>query len=212
MSNYKDELDTLQRKMVLIGKGQVSATPDVANLRIGVQTNSQSVTEAQNENARISQNVINALKQLGITELQTSQYQIEKVYDYQNGQRIDLGYQVRNILGVVIHDLNLVGMAIDTAVENGANVIDSISFDVTNQDLYYQQALNLAVKNAIQKAKGIASGLRIMFDPVPVLITENRITPIPFSRSIALGEVAYATPIEPGMNKIEASVTVEFVY
>ncbi|HWT75483.1 MAG TPA: SIMPL domain-containing protein [Mobilitalea sp.] len=212
MTNYKEELQSLQRKMVLTGKGQVMVTPDLANIRIGVQTNADSVTAAQSENARISQNVINSLKQLGLTEMQTVQYQIEKVYEYQNGQRIDLGYQVRNVLDVFIDNMALVGTAVDTAVENGANIVDSINFDVSSPDIYYQQALNLAVKNAIQKAKGIATGLKSMFDPVPILITENSTAPIPIARNIAFREGAFATPIEPGNNKIEASVTVEFIY
>jgi uncharacterized protein YggE len=105
-----------------------------------------------------------------------------------------------------------VGTVIDTAVKNGANIVESIRFDISKPELYYQQALNLAVRNAINKAKGIGSSLKIPNEPVPVLITENSLAPIPYTRSLAMrGEIA-TTPIEPGQNDIEASVTVEFTY
>ncbi|WP_033165350.1 SIMPL domain-containing protein [Clostridium sp. KNHs205] len=200
------------KKMVLTGKGQVSVNPDLAILRLGVLTTGEDVTTAQAENAKISQQVLEVLRQLGIADIKTVQYQIEKIIDYQNGNRIDRGYSVRNLYEVSLDDLGLVGTVIDTAVYNGANIIESISFEVADPDLYYQQALNLAVKNAYQKAKSISSSLRIIFDPVPVLITEVSTQPIPFSPSFALREGTSATPIESGTTKIEASVIVEFIY
>lgn len=212
MMNYNGNRPIPQRKMNLSGKGQVMVTPDLAKIRIGVQTNSASVTTAQEDNARISQEVIDSLKNLGITQIQTVQYQIEQLFDYQNGERIDRGYQVRNLVEVVLDDITLVGTAIDTAVANGANVIDTITFDVTDPEVYYQQALNMAVRDAIHKARNIASSLKSMFDPIPVMITENSTIPIPYSRNIAMREGAFATPIEAGSNQIEASVTVEFIY
>lgn len=212
MPAYKDDTHSSQRKMVLNGKGQVSVSPDFASLRLGVLTSGESVTGAQMENARISQQVLQGLKQLGITDIQTVQYQIDQLVDFQNGQRINQGYQVRNVFEVTTGDIARVGTVIDTAVKNGANIVESIRFDISKPELYYQQALNLAVKNAINKAKGIGSSLKIPNEPIPVLITENSLAPIPYTRSLAMrGEIA-ATPIEPGQNDIEASVTVEFTY
>ncbi len=211
MFNNKEE-QLPYKKMTLTGKGQVAVNPDVAIVRLGVQTTGDNVTTAQAENARISQQVINSLKQLGISDIKTVQYQIEKIIDYENGNRIDRGYMVRNIFELRIMDMNLVGVAIDTAVYNGANVVEFINFDVNDTELYYQQALNLAVKNAFQKAKSISSSLRIMFDPIPIRITEVSNQPIPFSPTIALREGAFATPIEPGSKQIEANVIVEFTY
>jgi uncharacterized protein len=212
MANIKEEQLFTNKKMILNGKGQVSVNPDLAILRLGVQTSGENVEAAQSENARISQQVVESLRQLGITDIKTFQYQIEKVYNYENGTRIDLGYTVRNIFEIRMSNMDLIGTAIDTAVYNGANIVDSVSFDVADPDIYYQQALTLAVKNAFQKAKTISSSLRIMFDPVPILITENTAVAIPFTPAYRLGEIAYTTPIEPGIKNIEANVTVEFIY
>jgi uncharacterized protein YggE len=199
--------------MVFTGTGQISVTPDLAVIRLGVQTTGDNVTTAQQENARISSQVLASIKQLGVTDIKTYQYQIEKLYDYENGQKIDRGYSVRNIFEIRTTNIGQVGTIIDTAVANGADIVDFISFDVAEPEVYYQQALNLAVKNAIQKAKNVAMSIRIMFEPVPILITENLIPPTPYTPTFAArGEIAYTTPVESGSKQITASVTVEFAF
>ncbi|MDD3174286.1 MAG: SIMPL domain-containing protein [Herbinix sp.] len=207
-----DEQQSQNRKMTFTGRGQVSVNPDLAIIRLGVQTTGEDVTAAQSENAKISSQILAALKELGVTDIKTYQYQIEKLYDYENGTKIDRGYSVRNIMEIRTGNMGQVGVIIDTAVYNGANVVDLISFEVSHPDMYYQQALNLAIRNAYQKAKTVSTGLRIMFDPVPILITENSLQPIPYTPTYALREGAYTTPIESGSKQIEASVTVEYVY
>ena len=210
MPNSREESSV--RKMVLTGTGQIKADPDIAILRLGVQTNGEDVTKAQSDNAMISQNVLDAIKELGVSDIKTFQYQIEKVYDYENGQRIDRGYSVRNIFEIRTADLENVGSIIDTAVNNGANVVDLITFDVANPDAYYQQALTLALNNAFQKAKTLTSSLRIMFNAVPIKITENTPSVTPFSPVFAARGEAYTTPVEAGTKQIDASITVEFAY
>ena len=212
MTNYKENEQLPYNKMIVTGRGQVTVIPDLAIVRLGVQTTEYDLSTAQSDNARISQNVLTALRQLGITDIKTYQYQIEKLYDYENGNRIDRGYSVRNILEIRMENMNLVGTAIDIAVNSGANVVEFINFEVADPDIYYQQALNLAVKNAYQKAKSISESLRVMINPIPILITENSAPPIPFSSMYMAREGAFTTPIEPGNKQIEANVTAEFIY
>lgn len=198
--------------MTLTGQGQITVVPDTAIIRLGVQTNGDNLSEVQAENAKISQAVLQAIQQLGITDIKTFQYTIEKLYDYENGNRIDKGYSVRNILEIRMNNLNQAGFVIDTAVSNGANVVDLINFEVSDPDVYYQEALNLAVMNAYEKAKSISVNLGLTMDPIPLRITENSNAPIPFSQFSSMREGAFATPIEPGNKQINASVTVEFLY
>lgn len=197
--------------MTLMGNGQVTAVPDIAIIRLGVQTTGDNLTDAQAENARLSQAVLQSLRQLGITEIKTYQYTINQEFDFQDGNRIDRGYSVRNIFEIESSALEQVGTVIDTAVYYGANVVDFMEFEVSNKDEYYLQALNLAVMDAYQKAKSIAESLDIMMNPIPTRITENS-TPQSPPIGFALREGATTTPIESGSKQIEASVTVEFIY
>jgi uncharacterized protein len=197
--------------MVFSGHGEVSVVPDIAIVRLGVQTTGENLQAIQAENAQISQVILEALRQLGVTEIKTIHYDINKLYDYVDGRQLDRGYSVQNILEIRTNNLDLTGAIIDTAVEKGSNVVELIRFEVSDTDLFYLQALNMAVANAFGKAVSVAENLGIQFSPYPRRITENSTPPIPF-RTINMREDAFTTPIEAGTNQIEASVTVEFTY
>jgi len=197
------------RSMTLTGQGQVTAVPDMAVIRLGVQLTGSDLASVQSQNAQMSQDVLDALRRMGITDIKTFQYSIDKYYEYDNGTPIDKGYTVRNILEIKTRDMDLLGNIIDTAVDAGANVVDLISFEVSNPEYYYQRALNLAVMDAIEKAKSISNNLGIQVEPIPTKITESSSMPRPpqpFQRELA------ATPIVPGNVTIEANITAEFVY
>lgn len=196
--------------MTLMGEGQVSTVPNVAIIRLGVETNGMNLEEIQNQNARISQAVLESLYDLGVTNIKTFQYNVNKDYDYVDGNRIDRGYTVRNIFEIRITDIQGVGTIIDTAVLNGANVIEFITFDVEDPEYYYQDALNMAVMNAIQKARSISDFLGLQRRPMPISIVEHGSEQLPPQRYYASRESAFTTPIEPGQYQIKASVTVKF--
>lgn len=195
--------------MTLTGEGQVSATPDIAIIRLGVETTGQNLVDAQSENARISNKVFDSLTDMGVSEIKTFQYTIDKNITYENGTRVDHGFVVRNIFEIKTNELDQTGEIIDTAVSNGANIVEFITFQVSNPDFYYKQALNMAVGNALSKSKSIAMYLGLPSNPVPFKIVENNMTiPTPLS---TFRERA-ATPIVAGSYQISASVTVAFYY
>lgn len=197
--------------MTLTGTGDIATIPNLALIHLGVQTNGFDLLEIQAENARISQAILQSLRQLGVTEIKTSQYLIDKNYIYENGTRIDNGYNVRNIFEIRTEDLGKVGTIIDTAVASGANMVEFVTFEVSDRDYYYQQALNEAMGNAILKSKSLAQYLGLPMDPVPFRIVETS-SPQPFPSQIRTLREGVSTPIEPGRYIIEASVTVEFRY
>jgi uncharacterized protein YggE len=210
MSDYLHNNFPNKQTITLTGRGQTSPTPDIAVIRLGVQTQGEDLIKAQTENAGLSQTVINSLRQLGITDIKTFQYTIDKIYEYENGSRIDKGFSVRNILEINIRDISQTGLVIDTAVDNGANVVDLVSFEVSQRDMYYQEALNQAISNAIEKANSISHNLGIPVNLMPIRIVENSAPPVPLLRNVA--ERTFATPIEPGEQLIEAFVTAVFQY
>ncbi len=209
MANYYTDNNLHNRTMTLTGQGQVTAVPNIAVIRLGVQTSGKDLAPIQAENAQRTQSIIQALRLMGITDIKTFQYSIDKVYDYENGRQTESGYLVRNVLEIRTSNLDMAGNIIDTAVDLGANIVDLISFDISNREYYYQQALNAAVMNAMQKAKSIAMNMGIQADPIPVRITETSTMPIqPYYRQ----ELAAATPILPGNVNIQASVTIDFAF
>lgn len=197
--------------IIVNGDGQVTAIPDIAVIRLGVQTNGENLADIQSDNARISQTVLQALDQYSLTDIRTFQYQVNKVFEYEDGKQIDRGYSVRNIFELRSDNMDQVGMIIDTAVSSGANVVELIEFEVSDADSYYLESLKLALDNGYQKAYTIAESLGIDKEPIPVKITESSTLTIP-PRPFIAREGAFATPIEPGSEQIEASVIMEFRY
>lgn len=206
---FESFMNGMFRSMTLTGQGRVTAMPDLAVIRLGVELTGADLTSVQSQNAMLSQSVLDALDRLGISDVRTFQYTIDKYYEYNDGTPVFRGYTVRNILEFRTGDMNQLGTIVDTAVSSGANVVDLISFEVTDPDSYYRQALDLAVSDAIEKAKSISESLGIRVESIPVNITETSAQsrpPQPFQRELA------ATPIVPGSLTIEASVTAEFLY
>jgi uncharacterized protein YggE len=197
------------RTMTLTGQGRITLVPDIAVIRLGVELSGEDLAAIQSENAALSQAVLDSLRQLGIEDIRTYQHNIDRTYEYEDGTPVDLGYTVRNIFEIRMGEPALAGTVIDAAVAAGANVTELVSFELSDPEYHYQQALNLAVADTIKKAASISDELQVYVDPVPNSITENSSIPGPaqlFGREYA------ATPAVPGYVTIEAAVTAEFVY
>ncbi|MFJ5792207.1 SIMPL domain-containing protein [Lysinibacillus sp. NPDC093197] len=202
------------RIMTVTGNGKVVANASYVQLQIEVTTQGENVQQAQQENASIMNRVIQSIMALTIPKenIQTATYTIAPIYDYVDGKQVFKGYEVANAITVKIPDINLVGVVIDTAVENGANRISSIQFKIDNADAYYQQALSLALHNAQMKANTIAQTMQISVHPQPIeIVEENESGPVLY-KSMAMADSSMVTPIEQGQITISAAVRVTFQY
>lgn len=194
--------------IIVTGRGKVTAIPDLAIIRLGVLSTGEILSDIQEENARISQSVLNGLRNMGVQDIRTYQYTIDKVYDYENNTRIDRGYQVRNMIEIQTGMLDSVGSIIDAAVSLGANIVESITFEVSATDQYYLEALRIALLNGTEKAVTMAEVINARLDSVPIRIVESS-APVNLTRTF-FGEGMVTTPVEPGTTQVEANVTMEF--
>ena len=203
-----------KRVMTVTGIGNLSIVPDTVQLQLEVRTENKQLSQAQQENADLMNQVIESLLELGIDreDIQTVAYNISPQYDYVEGQQIFRGYQVINSIDVKIKNIEQAGIIIDTAVQNGVNNVSNIRFTVENEQIPYQEALSLALRNALGKAQTIANTIQVKLDPHPIKIVETmREEPILY-RSFAATEMSAITPIEPGQINIKATVEVQFQY
>jgi len=204
--------------MSVEGKGQITVKPDQAKLTLGVVTENLNVQIAQQENASISNRVIDALKQMGIeeTNIRTTVYSVNPRYDYIEGKSILKGYEVEHLFEVMVKDLSTIGVVYDVAIKNGANRSGGIQFLVANPDIYYREALKRAVHNAQEKAEDLAQTIGAMISKVPIKITEQsepqeRVYPT-FSTQVASATTKEAPPIQTGDFTIHARVKVIYAY
>ena len=124
---------------------------------MGVVTENVSLEAARRENALKTASVINTLANMGIEKKQisTGAFSIDPLYDFIDGRQTFRGYRVSNILTVTIKDIARAGEVIDKATFAGANRIDNISFTLSDQAYYYDQALKLAIEKALHKGTEI---------------------------------------------------------
>lgn len=200
--------------MTVTGNGSVSIEPNIAKIQLEVMTEAKQVSEAQRDNAKIMNQVITGLLQLGIPRenMQTTGYSIHPIYDFVDGEQIFRGYQVINTITIQIIGIDQTGNVIDVAVQNGVNRVSNIEFTAQNMDVHYRQALSEALKNALHKAHTLAETMKVKYDQIPIKIVElSNHTQTSFKTFSTL-ETNESTPIEPGQIVINASVEAMFQY
>jgi len=198
------------------GTGKVAVVPDVAVLYLGVEAQAATVTEAQSDAAVAMTEVMSVLNANGVAEkdIQTQWYSISPVTkwidDYK--EQITIGYRVTNTVTAKIRDISKVGAVIDAVAEAGGDLtrIEGIGFTVDDPDVYYDQAREEAILDAMAKAEKIASIANVTLGK-PVYISESGgYLPPPYPvRGYAEG-LDVATPISPG--EMEISLTVQIGY
>ncbi|WP_440602644.1 SIMPL domain-containing protein [Bacillus sp. GB_SG_008] len=214
MPPYLHELRNGKEATVTVqGEGVVKAKPDVVVLTIGVRTEGTNVKQAQEENAALSAKLLDSLKQLGITEqnIKTLSYTITPQYEYVNEKAMLRGYQVEHLYEIIVLNVQKAGEVYEAAVANGANVAKGLVFRVSEPNAYYKQALVLAVQNAQEKARTIASTYNLNVNPIPISVVEE-------SSHMPREFVAYsavhsgAPPIQSGELEIISTVRAIFTY
>jgi uncharacterized protein len=196
--------------IIAVGEATVSVTPDLARVSVGVVTQAPTAQEATVQNASQAGALITAMQRLVGTSasIKTISYYLSPVYNNPPpGQSATIiGYMVTNIVEVTLTDLAQVGKAIDTAIQNGANRVQGVSFDLQDRTPIVAQALKTAAARAKSQADAIASGLNVHTGAV-LHASEGVNTTNP----VRGGTVAAApsTPIETGLVIVQASVTIE---
>jgi uncharacterized protein YggE len=148
-------------KVTVAGEATSRVEPDTATLTISVVTQSGQALTAQQENARKSKAVSDAVKATAASaEIKTSDYTLQPQYDYRDNKlpRI-IGYNARNSVIVTMTDLQGVGAVIDAASQAGANSVDGIAFTLKQTSPARGLALADATRQAMNKANSIAQAL-----------------------------------------------------
>lgn len=198
-----------QGTITVTGVGTVIVSPSIARIQLAVSTTNISLQEAQEENARRMNQVLEVLQQIGIPRerIQTTSFSARPVYSYQDGNQTLQGYEVRNEITVVTEDMDRIGEIIDRVTENGVNEVVSIEFSVDNPENFYMEALSFALSDAKKKAESLAEQLGANLSPVPLKINEQTSSP-----GVGPAQVfkMVSTPIEPGNQSVEARLEVVY--
>lgn len=214
-SNQQEQVNYLNREIRVAGEGILAVQPDQAEVSLGVSSEGMELQKVQQENGTAITKIIQAVQNEGVKaeDIQTIEYSIYPVYDFVNNVQTLRGYKVNHILNIPVTDIQNVGLVVDIAVSNGANTVSNISFSISNRAIVYQQALAMAVENAILKASTIAQKLQIRLITPPFQIIENTqgngLPPSPYGDMV---KSAATTPVSPGTLDVKAAITARFSF
>lgn len=215
----KAEDKAIEKKTINVtGQAKVSASPDIAYITLGVITEDKDAKAAQKANAAAMDKVIAAIKASGVKneDIKTVNYSIYPKYDYNkdSGASTIIGYSVSNSVSVTVRDLTKTGNIIDAAADSGVNVSSNISFDLSDYEKYYNDALKNAVLAAKTKAGTVAEALGVTLK-APITVNEGGgYSPL---RNYATYDMkadlaSASTPIQAGSLEITANVSIVYEY
>ena len=199
------------------GRGEVTVTPDIATLRLGVEVQAVSVAIAQSQATEAMDKVMAALTDNGVAEkdIQTQYFSIRQVtkWDRDKEEEIVVGYRVTNKVTAKIREIDKAGTVIDAVAAAGGDLtrIDSIDFSVDDPSAYYEEAREEAMADAKAKAEQLAELAEGRLGKA-TYISEGAQIPPPIYRQDIYEEAvpAATTPISPG--EMEISLTVQVAY
>lgn len=220
------------RQLSASGEGKVAIKPDIATVNAGALTEAKKIGDAQAENTRKSNAVLEFLKQNSIEEkdIKTAGYSIYPQYQYfdqppcfaspcppRRPPEI-VSYQVRHTLEIKIRDLGKVDMILAGVVAHGANEVGSITFGVDDEKKVMAEARKKAIEDAEEKARVLARDLGVRLARKTGFSESGGGIPI-FSRFEALGkgggfggDAVPAPQVAPGEQEIRSQVTITYEF
>ncbi|MBN1326192.1 SIMPL domain-containing protein [Candidatus Falkowbacteria bacterium] len=149
----------IDRTITITGEGKVTAIPDIATLSLGMENTSMDIQEAQKKNSGTMNSLLNQLTALNVAkeDIQTTSYNIYPQYDWIEGRQILRGYTISQNVVVKIRDTEKVDEVLKIVGDLKLNQVGGLNFDVDEPETYRQQARELALQNAKEKADALAN-------------------------------------------------------
>jgi hypothetical protein len=147
------------------GTGTVYLSPDVAYVYIGVQTRSEDVAKALDDNNAKANAISKKLKELGVDakDIQTSAFNIYPTASEFGpmGEALSYEYVVDNTVYFTVRDLPNLGDLLNAVVKAGANSINGVSYYVLDKEAAFNEARQVAIDNAKKTASDMASAVGV---------------------------------------------------
>lgn len=199
-------------QITVTGQADVSAAPDMANLRIGVVARAKTAGDAMSMMSADTEALLAQLAALGIpaVDLQTSGLDLSpitrRVGDGQSAQIEIEGFQANTTINVRVSELAMLGEVLDAGVKSGANQIRGLSFGVQNPGPLADEARKLAVHDAMAKAGLYAEAAGLSLGDIISINEAGASAPRPVMAE-AMRAADAGVPIAQGEVSLGAQVT-----
>lgn len=210
------------------GKGEVTASPDLATVSFSIRETSKEMKDAQTKVTTKEAAVLDFLDKSGIAkkDIKTESYTSYPKYDYgvpcyggygmpcrQDAPKI-IGYEVSEYVSVKIHDLEKVGEIVKGIGAVGISEITGPNFSIEKEEEFKAQARKMAIDEAKEKAKILSKDLGVrLVRIVSFSENENGYYPMAYSKDMMESAVSVrssAPQLPTGENKITSNVTITY--
>ena len=194
------------RTLTVSGSGSATATPDRASFVFGTVSQARTAAAALAASSEAVTRVVAALQRAGIArgDIQTAEVSLAARWN-EAGDAI-VGYTATNSVSATVRRLGDAGAVVDAAVAAGANQVSGPNLLASDQAAAYREALRAAVADARAKAQALAAASGVTTGAITAIVEAGG--PMPLAESAARD--AATAQIEPGTQRIEATVSVTF--
>jgi uncharacterized protein YggE len=195
--------------------GYANVAPDRATVSAGVVQQGKTAREAMMANATLMTAVFEELETANIpkSDITTSQLSLQPQYDYRDRNRpVIKGYEARNTVTVKSDDIEQVGPMLDALVRAGVNNINQVNFTVKDPKSALDKARKDAIKEAREKAQGMAEAAGVNLGPLLSLNESgggNMPQPV-MMRTAAMESSGFSTPISAGDQTLSVRVNMSY--
>lgn len=210
------------------GKGEVSATPDLATISFTIREEATDMKNAQSKVTTKESAVLDFLNKSGIAkkDIKTENYSSYPKYDYgnpcyggygapcrQEPPKIT-GYEVSENISVKVHDITQAGDIVKGIGAVGVSDMNGPNFSIEKEDALKAQARKMAIEEAKAKAETLAHDLGVRLVRI-VNFSENGNYPIFYGKEMMTADSAVsvsspAPQLPTGENKIISNVTITY--
>ena len=210
------------RLIKIIGKASAKFFPDQADVSIGVETSGKNIADIKRENDQRVTSVVSSLRALGIPQkdIQTQEVSVSPVYDWNDGRRKFLRYEMRNSVRIRITELSKLQSVIDKGLQEGSNMLNSVVFSVSRRDQITDSLQVVAARDANTQATAVAAALNTKVGrPHSIDLVLPRGTASEYQRDFATPRMTMAmannvestsTPVFPEEVELSSAVLVTF--
>ena len=220
MTHWIEKYDPSKNTISVTGTASASSESDTLIVVLGVESEAKTANESLSKNSNSLNSVISSLTGTGISEddIQTSNFRIYPLYDFSDSKdkQILIGYRVSNMLSIQTDKIDSAGNVIDIAVSSGANRVDNISFQLSDEksQKISDNLIANAITDATQKAEKALAPLKQQIVGVKSVVIHDNLMPYydsPMRASFdGMESSMKSAPIMSGDEEITTNVSVIF--
>jgi uncharacterized protein YggE len=198
----------------VVGTSEVKVAPDRVVIELGVYKQAGSAGAAKASEDAAARKLLVAIRANGIDDkdIQTTYLSLQPQVTTHKGVRSTY-FVAQQTLTVLVRDLPKLDTVLESVIKAGGNRIDSVRYEVSDLRKYRDQARDMAVKAAREKAQALAAGLgqeigkAHSIEEVPEFNGEYNFA---VQNSAAFDRGIRASSTSAGQERISASVIVTF--